>query len=70
MKWYLAENNILCKPCEDHVKAVSQKVKQAALAPFQQQNLPVQYVYGRDDKEQIARALAADRGITEGMCAR
>jgi len=29
------------------VKAVSQKVKKAALEPFQQQNLPVQFVYGR-----------------------
>jgi hypothetical protein len=33
MKWYLAENNILCKLYEDHVKAVSQKVKKAALEP-------------------------------------
>jgi hypothetical protein len=70
MKWYLAENNILCKQYEDHVKTVSQKVKKAALEPFQRQNLPVQYVYGRDDKEQIARAFAAERGITEGdVCA-
>src|SRR6059058_5766991 len=70
MKWYLAENNILCKQYQDHVKAVSQKVKKAALEPFQQQNLPVQFVYGRDDKEQIARALAAERAITEGdVCA-
>jgi hypothetical protein len=66
MKWYLAENNILCKQYEDHVKAVSQKVKKAALEPFQQQNLLIKYVYGRDDKEQIARAFAAERGITEG----
>lgn len=70
MKWYLAENNILCKQYEDHVKAVSQKVKKAALQPFQQQNLLVKHVYGRDDKEQIARAFAAERGITEGdVCA-
>src|SRR5450756_2236986 len=40
MKWYLAENNILCKQYEDHVKAVSQKVKKAALQPFQQQMDP------------------------------
>ncbi len=44
--------------------------KKAALEPVQQQNLPVQYVYGRDEKEQIARAFAADRGITqEDVCA-
>src|SRR5674476_614151 len=69
MKWYLAENNILCKQYEDHVKAVSQKVKKAALQPFQQQNLLIKHVYGREDKEQIARA-SAERGITEGdVCA-
>ena len=70
MKWYLAQNDILCKHYEDHVKAVTQKVKKAALAPLQQQNLLVQHVYGKDDKEQIARAFAAERRITEGdVCA-
>ena len=70
MKWYLAENNILCKQYEDHVKAVSQKVKKAALEPFQQQKLLVKHVYGGDGKEQVARAFAAERGITEGdVCA-
>jgi hypothetical protein len=70
MKWYLAQNNILCKHYEDHVKAVSQKVKKAALAPLQQQKLLVQHVYGKDDKEQIARAFAVERHITEGdVCA-
>jgi hypothetical protein len=70
MKLYLIQNKLLFKDYESHVKAVSQKVKKAALEPFQQQNLPVKYVYGRDDKEQIARALAAAQGITEGdVCA-
>src|ERR1035441_8714806 len=70
MKWYLAQNNILCKQYEDHVKAVSQKVKKAALEPFHRQNLLVKHVYGRDDKEQIARAFAAEKSITEGdVCA-
>src|ERR1017187_7587275 len=50
MKWYLSQNDILCKQYEDHVKQISQKVKQAALAPFKQQNLLVQHVYGGDDK--------------------
>ena len=70
MKWYLAENNILCKKYQDHVKDISQKLKEAVLQPFQQQKLLVKYVYGRDDKDQIARAFAAERGITEGdVCA-
>ena len=70
MKWYLAENNILCKQYEDHVKAVSQKVKKAALDPFKQQKLLVQHVYGCDDKEQIARAFAANEALPRGMYAR
>jgi hypothetical protein len=61
MKWYLAQNDILCKQYEDHVKAISQKVKKAALAPFQQQGLLVRHVHGGDDKEAIARAFAAER---------
>ena len=70
MKWYLSQNNILCKQYEDHVKEISQKVKKAALAPFQEQNLVVKHVYGSDDKEEMARAFAAERGITEGdVCA-
>jgi len=70
MKMYLAQNNILCKHYEDHVKAVSQKVKKTVLAPLKQQNLLVKHVYGKDDKEAMARAFAAERHITEGdVCA-
>ncbi len=70
MKWYLAENNILCKKYQDHVKDISQKLKEAVLEPFLQHKLLVKHVYGREDKDQIARAFAAERGITEGdVCA-
>ena len=70
MRLYLFQNKLLFKDYETHVKAVSQRVKKAALEPFQQQNLPVKYVYGCEDKDKIARAFAAERGITEGdVCA-
>lgn len=70
MRMYLIQNKILCKQYEDHVKSVSQKVKHAALLPFQQQNLLVKYVHRSDDKEQVARAFAAERNITQGdVCA-
>ena len=70
MKWYLAENNILCKQYEDHVKSISQKVKKAALEPFEKQNLLVKFVRGADDKDKIARAYAAEKSITQGdVCA-
>ena len=35
---YLSKNNILCKPYEDHVKALRQKINKAAVEPFQRQN--------------------------------
>src|ERR1700674_1803001 len=70
MKWYLAQNNILCKQYQDHVKEISQQIRKAALAPFQEQDLLVKHIFSRDDKEAIARAFAAERGITEGdVCA-
>jgi hypothetical protein len=70
MKWYLGQNDILFKLYEDHLKAVSQKVKKTALAPFQEQNPLVKHVYGSDDKEKIARAFTSERHITEGdVCA-
>jgi hypothetical protein len=70
MKWYLAQNGILCKQYQDHVKEISHKVKQAAVAPLKQQNLPVEHIYGSDDKDAIARQFASERGIREGdVCA-
>ena len=52
------------------MKAVSQKVKKAVLAPLKQQNLLAKHMYGKDDKEAVARAFAAERHITEGdVCA-
>jgi len=70
MKWYLAENNILCKQYQDHVKEISQELKKAILKPLQQQNVIVRHLFGKDDKEELARAIAAERGIVQGdVCA-
>jgi hypothetical protein len=66
MSLYSIQNDLLFKDYQDPVKAVSLRVKQAAPEPFQRHRLPVKHVYGRDDKERIARAFAAERGITEG----
>jgi hypothetical protein len=56
---------------QDHVKQVSQELKEASLAPFRQQQLLVQHVYDpKADKDAIARAVASERGIREGnVCA-
>jgi hypothetical protein len=50
------------------VKRVSQEVKKASLKPFENQGLPVQFL--RDpavDKQQIARAIAAERKVDSGL---
>ncbi|MGA3239635.1 MAG: hypothetical protein ABSG03_25440 [Bryobacteraceae bacterium] len=46
MEPYLCLNHILFNDYLDHVKRVSQKVKQASVKPFENQGLPVQF--GRD----------------------
>ena len=71
MKMYLIQNKILCKQYLDHVKKVSQDLKQASLEPFRHQQLPIQHIYDpKADKDQIARAFAAERNIQEGnVCA-
>jgi hypothetical protein len=68
MEQYLCLNHILFKDYLDHVKRVSQKVKQASVKPFEKQGQPVQFL--RDpgaDKEQIARALVAARKVESGL---
>jgi hypothetical protein len=68
MEQYLCQNHILFKDYLDHVKRVSQKVKQASVSPFANQGLPVQFL--RDpsaDKEEIARGIAAERKVESGL---
>ena len=71
MKMYLIQNGLLCKHYQDHVKRVSQELKEASLEPFRRQQLPVQHICGpKANKEEIARDVATERGIREGnVCA-
>jgi hypothetical protein len=71
MKMYLIRNQILCRDYLDHVREVSQDLKDASLAPFRQRQLPVFHVSSpKANKEQIARAFAEERNIVEGdVCA-
>ena len=70
MKWYLAQNNILCKQYQDHVKEISQQVKKAALAPFQEQDLLVKHIFSRDDKEPSRARSQPREGSRKGMYVR
>jgi hypothetical protein len=68
MEQYLGSNHILYKDYLDHVKRVSQQVKQASVKPFKDQGLPIEFL--RDptaDKEAIARAIAAERKVESGL---
>jgi hypothetical protein len=68
MEQYLWQNHILFKDYLDHVKHVSQQVKQASVKPFESQGLPVQFL--RDpslDKDEIARAIATKRRVEGGL---
>ena len=71
MKMYLIQNGILCKQYQDHVKRVSRELKEASLEPFRRQQLPIRHLYDpRTDKDEIARAVATERGIRQGnVCA-
>ena len=58
MKMYLIQNGILCKQYQDHVKPVSQELREASREPFRQQQLPIRHIYApRTDKEELARAV-------------
>jgi len=68
MEQYLWQNHVLFKNYLDHVKHVSQKVKQASVAPFVEQGLPVEFLRNPSaDKDEIARAFATERGVTSGL---
>jgi hypothetical protein len=71
MEQYLWQNEVLFKNDEQHVKRVSQRVKDASFKLFQQRGLPV--IYLRDpkaDNDELARGVAAERGVKRGpVCA-
>jgi hypothetical protein len=68
MEEYLWQNKILFKDYQDHVKRVSERVRKAALEPFEKQKIPV--IFLRDpaaDKNQLARDIASERGVRSGL---
>jgi hypothetical protein len=68
MEEYLWQNQIRFKDYQQHVKKTSEQLKEASLAPFRRRKLPVLYLRRGDaDKEQIARAIAEERGIRKGL---
>src|ERR1700752_617969 len=71
MKGYLWANRIGWKDYAQYVHDISQQVKLASLASLEAANRPVRYVNdGKQSKEEMARAIARQDGITSGpICA-
>jgi len=71
MERYLWQSQVLFKDYQQHVKRLSQRVKDASLKQFRQRELPV--VFLRDpkaDKDELARGMAARHGVNSGpVCA-
>src|SRR5713101_4232574 len=71
MEEYCWQNKLLFKDYQKHVKAVSERIKNASLQPFRKRDLPVEYVSSPSvDKDEMARNLAKKRNIESGwVCA-
>jgi hypothetical protein len=68
MEEYLWQNEILFKDYQDHVKQVSERLKEHNLRPFREQGLkPIFLQDPKADKDEMARKIAAERGITSGL---
>lgn len=67
LKDYLWERKVLLKEFGTHAQAVTERVKQACLAGAAKAQIPVQYLPSAEtSKEEVARRLAQERGVTQG----
>jgi hypothetical protein len=71
MRGYLWASGVAWKDYAKHVEAVSRRIKQASLESIAAQGRPVRYLAsGKESKEEMARAIARQDGITAGpVCA-
>ena len=68
MQEYLWQNKILFKNFGEHVKSVSERVKNAFLKPFQEQKRPFEFIRSpKVDKDERARQIAAKDKIDSGL---
>jgi hypothetical protein len=67
MEEYLWQNGILFKDYQDHVKQISEQLKQQTVAPLKKQGVPVEFLRDpKTDKDALAREIAAKTGIQSG----
>lgn len=68
MEQYLLQNKILFKDYFQHVKGLSQRLRDCSVKPFEAQGLPI--IFERNpsvDKEALAREVALKRNISAGL---
>src|SRR5712692_557260 len=67
LQGYLWERKVLLKEFGAHAQAVTERVKEACLAVARTAQVPVQYLDSADtSKEEVARTIAHERGVTAG----
>ena len=70
MQSYLRSNGILLKEFGPHVERVSAEIKEASLSHARTMGRPVRYLSSSaTSKEDLARQLASDDGLGEGLIA-
>ena len=67
MEEYGWQNKVLFKHYGDHVRRVSERVKDRSLKPLREADVAFKYVRDTSaDKDGLAREIAGKRGITQG----
>src|ERR1700730_17950834 len=68
MQTYLTMNKVLLKDFGRHALHISQRLKDASLAGARALGRPVKYLAsGRVKKEEVARRMAAEQGVVQGL---
>ena len=68
MEQYLWQNQILFKDYLDHVKGLSQHVKQNSIGAFEKLGLPTPFLRNPSaDKDAMAREIAAEKKVESGL---
>ena len=67
LRGYLWDRKVLLKDFGAHAQAITERVKQACEAAAQQAGVPIRYLPSADtSKEEVARKLAQERGVSQG----
>jgi len=70
MQYYLRRSGVLLKDFDAHVKQVSDRIEKASLGGAEKAGRPVRYLpSSRISKEEVARQIASEDGIREGLIA-